>query len=86
MVSVGGQGGFSILIITVTAQRVCMPAQKKKSTQNAVRAYAKHQLTFLCVSLTQLSHCHIERTGTHCGVWKGLEDLASRCIFGYTHS
>ncbi len=32
--------------------------------RNVVNAYASHQFIFLCVSLTQLSHCHIEKTGT----------------------
>ena len=59
MVSMGGQGGFSILIITVTAQRVCMSAQS-----NVVRAYANHHFAFVHVSPTQLFIAHTKRTGT----------------------
>ncbi len=79
MVSMGVEGGFSILIITVTAQRVCMPAQN-----NVVRAYANHHFAFVHVSTTQLCHCsYKEDRHTQCNVWKGLEKLASRCKLVY---
>lgn len=72
MVSVGGRGGFSILIITVTAQRVCMPAQKEYC-----QGICKTLIYFCTCQHGTAVSLLLERGLAHvqCIVWKGLKEL-----------